>query len=375
MEHEQSAQTPTVEVNLALSNRNRLLVSCSELGEGCAYIFSLFRGEELMGKLDSTEENVGIFWLTEPGKYHVKAVVIDRNENRLVSYSSSIEYVGMPIVLEEPKKKENPLQSVWFVLKEIWQNRERMFRIAVYDYRTRDKDSYLGKLWSILNPLIQILTFWFVFGLGLRGGRPVDGHPFLLWMLCGLLPWFFVNAGIVGGSASLYTKAGLVLRMQYPLATITLGNILVSFFDHAVTMLIVLVVEFFYGYSLHAYWLNILYYWIYSIVFLSALALVTSTLTMIARDFQKLIASLIRLLFYMTPILWTLDSMPEWAQGILKLNPALYIIDGYRESLLYGVNFWVHTAKIPFFWTLNLTLLLLGSYFHRKLRDRFIDML
>lgn len=359
---------------ISLSN-NRLHAQCESQGEGYRYVFQLFCGEQLVTKLFATESTFAVFWLSEPGEYHVKAVATNETGNRVVAYSSPILYEGFHISLDKNRHRENPFQSAKYVLKEILENRHRMFRIAVYDYRIRDKDSYLGKIWSVLNPLIQVLTFWFVFGLGLRGGQPIDGYPYLLWMLCGLFPWFFISAGIVSGSASIYAKAGTVLRMQYPLATIPPGSILVAFFDHLILMGFVIIIEFCYGYTPQLSWLGTLYYCAYSIVFLTALALFTSTLTMVARDFQKLISSLIRFLFYMTPILWSLDSMPAFARTILEMNPVAYIINGYRDSLMYDVYFWEHPQEICFFWGIALAIYLLGSWFHRRYRGNFIDFL
>ena len=364
-----------MKIIISLSQNNRLYAQCEPQGEEYQYVFQLFRGEQLISKLFATESNYAVFWLTESGKYHVKVSATNKVGNRVVAYSSPVLYEGFHISLNKNQPHESPFQSAKYVLKEILENWQRMLRIAIYDYRIRDKDSYLGKILSVLNPLIQVLTFWFVFGLGLRGGMPIDGYPYLLWMLCGLFPWFFINTGIISGSASIYAKAGTVLRMQYPLATIPLGNILVAFFDHFILIGFVIVIEFCYGYIPQLSWIGILYYCAYTIAFLTALALLTSTLTMVARDFQKLISSLIRFLFYMTPILWSLDSMPAFARTILEMNPAAYIINGYRDSLIYGINFWEHPQKIAFFWSIALALFLLGSWFHRKYRGNFIDFL
>ena len=364
-----------MKVTVSLTQNNCLRAQCDSQGEGYLYTFQLFRGEQLISRLFATEDNSAVFWLTEPGNYHVKASAVHQTGDRIVAYSSPVLYAGLQISLDEEHRRENFFQSAGYVLKEIVEHRQRMFRIAVYDHRIQNKDSYLGKIWSVLNPLIQVLTFWFVFGLGLRGGKPIDGYPYLLWMLCGLFPWFFVNAGIVGGSSSIYAKAGTVLRMQYPLATIPLGNILVAFFDHLILIAFMILIEICYGYMPQLSWLGIVYYWVYAIVFLAALALFTSTLTMLARDFQKLITAMIRLLFYMTPILWSLDSMPAFARTILEMSPIAYIIAGYRDSLLYRVNFWERPERIVFFWGIALFFFLLGSWLHRKYRGSFIDFL
>ncbi|MEY8260475.1 ABC transporter permease [Oscillospiraceae bacterium 50-60] len=362
-------------VNLALSSDNRLLVSCSEVKPNTSYAFILCQEDRVVNRLDFSPSTSAVFWIVQEGNYHVKAVAVQPDNTRLTAYSNTVVYQAAPIIIEKSAQTKNPLRSTVTVLTEIGQNWERMLRLSLYDYRSRDKDSYLGRIWSVLNPLIQVLTFWFVFGLGIRGGRPVDGHPFLLWMLCGLFPWFFCSSAIVTGNAAIYNKAGMVLRMRYPLATIPVGAILVAFFEHIVIILILLVFLLFYGYTPSPVWLNVIYYWGFGLVFFSALALVTSTLTMIARDFQKLINALIRLLFYMTPILWTIDSMPEYSRFLLSLNPILYLVNGYRDSLLYGVNFWEHMGNLLFFWCFAGGLLVLGCTLHDKYREHFNDFL
>lgn len=363
------------QVNLALSGGNRLLASCSEAEPDSVYAFHLCQGDQILARLDFSASTSAVFWVVQEGSYHVKAVAVQPDGTRLTAYSNEAAYQAPPIILEKGGRDKTPLRSTAAVLTEIGRNWERMLRLAWFDYRSRDKDSYLGRIWSILNPLIQVLTFWFVFGLGIRSGRPVDGHPFLLWMMCGLFPWFFCSAAIVTGNAAIYQKAGMVLRMQYPLATIPVGAVLVAFFEHAVMMIILLVFLVFYGYAPSPVWLNVVYYWVFGIFFFSALAMATSTLTMIARDFQKLINSLIRLLFYMTPILWTIDSMPEDSRSLLKLNPILYMVDGYRDSLLYGVSFWERGSSVLFFWCAAAGLLVLGCALHWNYREHFSDFL
>ena len=77
----------------------------------------------------------------------------------------------------------------------------------------------------------------------------------------------------------------------------------------------------------------------------------------------------------MTPILWNMDNLPNLAQEILKLNPALYIVTGFRDSFLYGNMFYIHTGQMLFFWALNLVLVVVGCNLQIKFRDKFIDLL
>ncbi|MCI8441094.1 MAG: ABC transporter permease [Provencibacterium sp.] len=367
-----------IKIKAELTGINRLYVECLNQEEAYTYAFYVMKDGKVLEKIWYAASPHTVYWVTEPGLYSVKVFVRNQQGERVSRLSPEITFAGMkPVYCSGTNGNEHWkwLKDIQRVLMEIWTNRARMFRLALYDYQVSNKDSYLGMLWSILNPLIQILTYWFVFGLGIRSGRPVDGHPFLPWMLCGLIPWFFINSALVQGAASIYMKSSTVLRLRFPVATIPMGSVLVAFFNHAVTLGILLVMLLCFGYFPNFYWLNLLYYLFFELVLFTLLAMVTSVLTMIARDFQKLINSLIRLLFYLTPILWTVDRLPAWAQFILKLNPVLYIVDGFRDSLLYQIPFYHHMKRLLFFWCINVGLLVLGCSLQRKYRNKFIDML
>lgn len=366
------------QIQIELTGTNRLYVKCLNTSPEFTYAFSLFKDDVVIDRSWYSERNSTVFWLTDAGRYHVKVTVMDENQNRSAGYSDYIDFAGVLSKLSvdlKARRRTGPFHAMRSVLTEIWKNRYRMIRVAQYDRRLENKDSYLGRLWSLLNPMIQIGTFWFVFGFGIRGGQDIDGFPYILWMLCGLIPWFFINTGIVRGASSMYAKAGVVLKLKYPVATVPPGSILVAMYDHIMMLVVLVLIFMVYGYFPSLYWLNLVYYIAYTFIFLSSLALVTSTLTMVARDFQKLIVSLIRLLFYLTPILWSIETLPHELQIILRLNPILYIVNGFRDSLLYNVCFWNYPVEIIFFWAISMILLMAGCHMHHRFKDKFIDLL
>lgn len=350
----------------------RLAAVCSSDLPLEKYTYTLSRDGEALRREESSEEEI-LFTLDRPGNYVVSVEAYTKDGHALSADSTRLAY-GVR------EGNNDRLRTGWLkptghVLRELRENLRRMFRVAQYDYRVVNKDSYLGRLWGLLNPLIQIGTFWFVFGVGIRSGRDVDGHPFLIWMLCGLLPWFLINTGMLTGASSIYAKANTVLRLHYPLATIPMGSVLVAFFDHVVMLIILFAVALIYGYTPDLYWLNLLYYMAYTIFFLTALSLITSTLTMIARDFLKLLQSLMRLLFYVTPILWTMEAMPAGYQMVMKASPILYIVNGYRDSLLYHRSFFDQPMETAGFLLFTAVLFIVGCHMHMKHRSQFLDML
>jgi len=371
-----------VKVSIELTEGNRLYAECHNIAEDYTYAFYVFKdGKKIEAFWYSAKPNCA-YWLSEPGDYMIAGFVKNQQEEIAFAESETIRFDGISIVVGAGKKKRDPFgwaKNVASVVSDIWNNRARMFRIARYDYRMGGKDSYLGKIWNVLSPLIQIAAYWFVFGFGIRGGRDVEYEgrtiPYLAWMLCGLVPWLFINGAIVRGAGSVYSKATTALRLRYPIATIPAGSVLVELFSHGVLLCILVVTMLAYKMWPTLHWLNIIYYIAAAYLMLTALALLTSTLTMIARDFQLLINSLMRLLFFMTPVLWTVENLPEKFRIILQLNPCLYIIDGFRDSLLYGVNFWERWQMMLYYWGFFAVLLVIGCNAQKRYKDNFLDLL
>lgn len=361
-------------INIDMKDANKMVVRCTPFSEEYLYAFQLFCNDKMVDRVLYSEQNETIFWLSQTGEYTVRAC-IKHNERSVANLSKTIIFENpvaqFPIVEEE---KVSLIKKVKFVSGEIANNFVMLCRIARYDYKLMNKDSYLGKMWSILTPLIQIGTYWLVFGIGIRSGRSMDGHPFLVWMLCGLIPWFFMNYGITKAASSIYSKAGIITQMKYPVATVPIGVIVTGWMEHVIELLILFATLLAYGYFPTLCYLNLIYYIVYNFIFLCSLSLITSVLVMLARDFEKVIASITRLLFYVTPILWSMDKMPDLYQKILGFNPVLYVITGFRDSILYHVNFWEHPKDIVFFWMLNLILFVLGCDLQYKYRKKFVDL-
>ena len=263
--------------------------------------------------------------------------------------------------------------SLGEVINEIWQNRMRMLRVVWFDIKIENRSLYLGTLWKIISPLILLGIFWFVFGIGIRGGAPVDDFPFILWLLSGLVPWFFVRSGIIGGAMSISSKAAMIFKIKYPVVTVPVGAIIINLYDHLIMLVILVVIFVFNGIFPNLYWLNLVYYSIFIFVFLSSFALVTSVVVQLARDFGRLITSLMQLLFFLTPILWQESNIPQWARPFFIINPVRYVVSGYRYALLYQANFWERPLLIVSFWSMTIVILLLGCWLQKKYSTRFVD--
>ena len=264
-------------------------------------------------------------------------------------------------------------QSLNDVLGEIWQNRTRMLRVAWFDIQIENRKFYLGVLWKVISPLIQLSIFWFVFGIGIRGGAPVGEHPFFIWLLAGMVPWFYFNKGISLGASSINRKQAIIFKIKYPLPTIPVGAIVTCVFDHIIMLVLLIILYFINGIYPTLYWLNLLYYTAFAFIFLCAVSLVLSVVMQLVKDTTRVLESLLRLLFFLTPILWQEYNIPEWARMISSLNPIRYVVVGFRGSLLYGINFFERPLQMAIFWSMTAFILFLGCYLQKKCSKRFVD--
>jgi teichoic acid transport system permease protein len=276
------------------------------------------------------------------------------------------------------------MRSVMTVLNEQLKSFYLIKRLSNYEIKSANRNHYLGILWEIINPMIQISIYWFVFGYGIfrssgRADVQMDGEmiPYFPWMLSGFIVWFFINPAIIQGSKSIYSRITMISKMNFPISVMPTVVIFSKLYQHLMLLAVSLVIFQFLGYPISIYYLQLPYFIVSTIVLMVALSLITSTISTIVRDFQMLIQSMIRILIYISPFLWPPYHLkPEMIVTLMKLNPIFYLAEGYRASILglnwYPIEHWEYTL---YFWGITIALLLFGSILHVKFRDRFVDFL
>lgn len=266
--------------------------------------------------------------------------------------------------------------SMFKVIREQISSFYLIRRLSLFELKSANNSHYLGILWELINPMIQIGIYYFVFGYGIRGGRAVEGIPYFYWMLAGILVWFFVNPAILDASKSIYTRIALIAKMSFPMSVIPTYVIISKFYQHLMLVGVIVAIFQFTGYPISIYYLSLPYYMFATIILLVAISLITSTLATIVRDVQMIVQAIVRMLLYLTPLLWTPERLPHIVQSVMKFNPLYYIAEGYRAALL-GHSWYLieHIKYTAYFWGLVFVLLFIGSALHLKFRNRFVDYL
>lgn len=267
------------------------------------------------------------------------------------------------------------MNQVRQIIQEQLTNMQLIFRLAAYELKSSYRMNYLGIIWSFLNPILQILIFWFVFGIGIRSGNPVGDTPFFAWLVVGLIPWFFISSSLLDGSNSVYAKISMVSRMKFPVSILPSIAIAKNGFNFMIMLLLLGIILFSYGIFSGVYLLLFFYYMFALFVFLFSATLLLSTLSTIIRDVQLLLQSVMRMLFFLTPIFWSDVVLPDVFRTSLQLNPLYYLIDGFRQSLLGYGSFSDYIGYTIYFWLLTLLILFVGAFLHMKFKDKFVDYL
>lgn len=264
------------------------------------------------------------------------------------------------------------LLSVVKVIDDIWKDRQLLFSLSLKDFQRKFTGTYFGIFWAIAQPLLTIIVYWVAFEYGFKSG-PIDGVPYVVWFMCGIVPWLFVMEAFSSASNSFIEYSYLIKKVKFNTNILPLVKILSAFCVHALFCVIVFIVALFFGIMPTIYLIQLLYYMFANIVILFALSLITASIVVFFRDLNQIISVILLMGMWGTPIAWSLDTFDIGVQNRLKLNPFLYVIEGYRDAILGREWFWEKPALSVYFWGLVLVLLMIGGVLYTKLRPHFAD--
>ena len=267
------------------------------------------------------------------------------------------------------------MKEMFIVIKEQVLNLRIIAQMSRYEEKATYQNHYLGLIWQILNPLIQIIIYYLVFGLGVNDGRKINGVPYIVWMLIGITTWFFINSSILGASNSIFKNVGLVSKMKFPVSILPSISIVSNLTNYLWMTIVAVVALFGFGFRPTVYWFQLFYYLAAMIIFLFAFGILNATLTTLVRDYHIMLQSILRVVFFVSGPIWDIENknLPVGLVKLLKLNPIYYLIEGFRDSYLSREWFWQKGNYTIIFWLMVTILLLIGSHVHLKFRAKFVD--
>ncbi len=243
------------------------------------------------------------------------------------------------------------------------------------DILTRYRGSMADVLWTVLNPLLLMLTYFFVFGVVLRTrfGADQTGSGYVLYFLAGMLPWLAFSEAAGRAPYIILEHRNWVRKLVFPLETLPAIPVISGIVTEVFAVIVFCVVLFaLHGrVSLAAAWLPALV--IPQVLFTVGLAWFLAALAVYMRDLGQINGFLLTLWFFLTPICYPVTSMPKWALPVLRRNPLFVLVQAYRDILLDG-----HApAVLPlvWLWILALAVFFAGHAWFYKLRKTFADVI
>lgn len=259
-------------------------------------------------------------------------------------------------------------------IMDIAHNRRLLWELTKKDFKTRYWGSFLGILWAFIQPVITVLIFWFVFQVGFKS-MPVDNFPFILWLICGMFPWFFISDSISSATGSIIENSYLVKKVVFRVALLPIVKLISAFIVHVFFVGILLIMFAIYGYMPTIYSIQIIYYVFATSCLLLGIVWLTSALNIFLKDIGQLIGMVLQFGFWGTPIFWSFKLIPEKYVFFLKLNPVYYIVEGYRNSFIYHRWFWEDMNFTLYYWIFTAVVLVVGAVSFKRLRPHFADVL
>ncbi|MEK3764643.1 ABC transporter permease [Solibacillus sp. FSL K6-4121] len=217
-------------------------------------------------------------------------------------------------------------------IKKVYNYRHMLISMVQRELRSRYKGSFLGFLWTFVNPLLQLAVYSLVFPYVLR----IEQENYPMFLFVALLPWIFFTSSVQNATTSVLNSANLVTKIYFPRIILPLSTVCTNLMNYIYSLVIVIPALLFTGVELT---LNLLWFpLILFIEFLFAfgLALVFSALHVKFRDVAHIIGIIIFCWFYLTPIVFPLSIFPEEMQQYIALNPMVAIIEGFRDIFLFG---------------------------------------
>jgi len=266
------------------------------------------------------------------------------------------------------------LKQFLIFINDVIGSRKLIWELTKKDFRSRYLGSYLGIIWAFVQPTITIIIFWFVFQVGFKS-TPVDNFPFILWLMSGMIPWFFFSDSLSNATNSVLESSYLVKKVVFRVSVLPIIKILSALIIHLFFILFLILMFIIYGYKPSIFEIQVIYYLLATIILVLGLSWITSALVIFLRDVGQIVSMVLQFGFWLTPIFWSLNLIPDKYHNFIKLNPMYYIVEGYRETFIYNKWFWQHLYITVYFWLVALILFLIGAILFKKLRPHFSDVL
>ena len=257
------------------------------------------------------------------------------------------------------------------LIRNLWQYRELFYFLSLRDLKVRYRQAIFGIAWALISPIVLAIVFWFIFGLFLKiHSGPT---PYLLLIFTRLTFWNFFSQTVSSSATSVTSNSNLVLKSYFPREILVFSPIVVRLVDLASSFIVLILLMVFYkiGISFNVLW--IIPILLLEVLLISAFALIFSSLNVYFKDVSAFLPLLMTAWLFATPIIYSIEKIPQQYQKILFLNPMTGIVEGIKSSLLLKSP--PDFLPLSFSLVITIALFLIGYVLFKKLEKNFADVI
>lgn len=255
------------------------------------------------------------------------------------------------------------------IFRNLYNYRELIKTSVKKDIGGKYKHSFFGVLWSFINPLLQIGVYALIFPLIMKNSIP----NYTVFMVCGLIPWAYFSTVLNRASFVMIENGNIIKKVYFPREILPLSLVTSETVNFLISSVLIFAFVLIKGMGVTKYILVFPLVLLVQYVILLGLALIFSSVTVYFRDLQHFIGVILQLYFYATPIVYSVDTIPEQFRWILKFNPMTYIIDGYRD-IFYNQTM-PNMKMLGIVFLIGFIVMIIGYIIFNKLQKRFAEEL
>lgn len=255
------------------------------------------------------------------------------------------------------------------IFKNLYNYRELLKTNVQKEIRGKYKNSFLGVLWSFLNPLLQICVYALVFPLILKNDQP----NYVIFLCVALIPWTFFTSCIQQSASTMLQNGNIIKKVYFPREILPISVVTSGTINFLISTIIIFAFLIIFGLGITKYVLYFPIVLIIQYLLQLGISLILSSVTVYLRDLEHLIGVALQLLFYATPIVYAAESIPEDFKFIIEYNPMTYIIDGYRNIFYNQTS--PDMLALGILFVISIALCIVGYLIFNKLQKGFAEEL
>ena len=269
------------------------------------------------------------------------------------------------------------MSTIGTILKDNWEWRSQIVRIAVFDLKKESRGAALGWLWFYIKPIAYLFCFWFALDVGLRASRTAPGDaPYILWLAAGVIPWMFMTAMLNGGIDVMHRYSYLVKKVKFPLSAISSIYTLSSLFVFLMSLLILVAIYLFCGQPIDIYLLQIPLLIVLMVAFWWFFSVLMSPLCAMSRDVKNLMGTLSTPFFWLSGVIFRLEDVPiDWIHTFLYFNPITFFVTAFRDAVYTKVWIWEDPMLIGGFAAVFVFTAVLALIVYKRTNEEVADVL